>query len=385
MTTAAEDTTPVTPALKDDVPDSAEPTYDDVQAAAPPPPPAADDDADKPELEAAYKTDPRNAIYAKRTAMLKGEQEASDTLFADRAEARDPEAVERMRAEAAGEGVAPQPGKSYKIKVYGQEREVPESAVIQAGVATLQKDAAAGQKMAEAARREAELRREEQRLLHVTENLRRGLDEYGQPIAPTKPPAPADVSRGRTISKDKLEATVKALYSGDSEEATTALQGLVEAITQNAGTPNAVSPEIVKSVEEAVVSRIELRDRAQSVEKDIQRANEIFRKDFAEISADPDMLVMAQGLAGRLTQDPEWAGRNRADIALEVGQRIRKRMSGGVGNADREARLNLKRALPVAGAASGRVPEPPASRPYPSNSEYIEQLRRNSASNGTAR
>lgn len=382
--TPTEPVTPAPAAMKDDVPDSAEPNLEPApQPAAAPPQPDKEPAAAKPEPEPAFKSDPRNEIYARRSAQLKSEQEANDELFADRADARDPDAVERMRAEAAGQGLASDPGKSYKIKVYGEEREVPESAVIEAGVATLQKDAAAGRKMAEAARREAELRREEQRLLRVAENLRKGLDEHGQPLAPTKPPAPADASRGRTISKDKLEATVKALYSGDTEEATKALQGLVETISQNSGTPDAVSPEIVKSVEEAVVSRMESRQRQQSVESDISEANRIFREDYADISGDPDMLVMAQGLAGRLTQDPEWEGRSRAEIAREVGKRIRTKMSGANrgASAEVEARLTRKRAMPGAPNAHGRVPEPQTQRQFPSNQDYVQQLRLNSGSN----
>lgn len=355
-------------------------------AASPEPP--TEIPPEKPEPVAAYKTDPRNEIYKRARGTLTLEKRESDELFADRVARRaaddgepPPETPEPTAAELAlADGT-----KAVKIKVYGEEREVPVAEVMRAGVATLQKDAAADQKLTDVGRREAALHQEEQRLLTIAANLRMGLDENGRPIAAPKPPATADAPGDRTIDDTDLsKGVVEALYSGDAEKATAALSGVLKAISSRAGTADPVKPEIVTSIADAVLANVNQRQAADAAQRDLDEANRIFREDFKDISSDPDALAMARGLSGQLLQDPEWSKKSRAEIAKEVGSRVRAKIAPATLAKTLEERRDGKRALPSTPSSTARQPAPQPQR-FPSNSEYIERLRRNSGSNSAPR
>ena len=355
-------------------PNDADPAEATAQAAEPAE--IVEESESEQKFEHAYTSDPRNEIYSRRSEALKQQQEADQGVFEPMAGPEDPEP--EAEPEAAPEKSLAPAEKSVKIKVYGEEREVSESDVIRAGVATLQKDAAADIRMAKAARREAELKREEERILRAAENLRKGLDVNGQPLATNPQPPAQGVAGSRTIDKGMLEGAVKALYSGDTEEATEALQTVFTAMQQAQGTSNQVTPEIVKSVEDAVLANISARQSAERDEQDRLEANRIFREDFREIAENPDAFAMAKGLVASLNDDPQWQSRTRAEIAREVGSRIRK-LAGKPGDP-LAARRDQKRNLPNAGTAAGRQPAPQPQQ-FPSNSDYIQQLRANSGSN----
>lgn len=339
----------------------------------------------KVEAAQAYKDDPRNAIFAKRREIARAETTESNEL------------VQQAREEGRGlmdpEPPAPQPadtpvapgGKTVKLVVYGQEREVPEAEVLQAGIATLQKDAAADQKLTAVARREQELRAQEQQLLLQAERVRQGLDpNTGLPLRTASQP-PATGAEPAAISTDVLQSTVKALYSGDAEQATKALETLVKQIGARAGTANPVPTDIVATVEQTVLARMDQRDRERSVSSDIEQANQVFKTEFADIAADPDRLAAAKGIRENLLADPVWQSKSRVEVAREVGTRVRKLTTPAAPPPDpavqtMEQRRSVKRGLPTTPQGGGRAPAPTAPT-YPSNSSYIEQLRKNSGSN----
>lgn len=369
-----------------DIPPDTGPTEPDLTppqeaAAAPRSAPKPEEKEKEVELEPAYKTDPRNEIYAKRSRDLEAQQGQDEGVFPPMTGPED-EPGDELPAEPEKPVIA-SGGKSVKINVYGEEREVPESEVIRAGVATLQKDAAADIRLRNAAQKEAELKRQEEALLRASENLRKGLDVNGQPLA-TTPHLPAKgVAGSRTISKEAMEQladeTVKALYSGDADEAKKALMAYTGQLQQAQSQQSHVDPAIVKSVEDAVLANIQTRQAAERDEQDRLEANRIFREDFRDISSDPDTFAMARGLVARLASDPEWQSRSRAEVAREVGNRIRK-LSGQPSGDPLEARRGTKRNLPTQPQATGRTPAPQPQR-FPSNTDYIQQLRANSGSN----
>jgi hypothetical protein len=341
--------------------------------------PAEGEPEPEPELEPAYKTDPRNEIYARRSAALEQEQQASDSLFSG----DDPAAAARALANQ---------GRTVKIVVNGQEREIPESEAIQAGVRHLQIGAAAEQKMTEAARKEQANRVEETRLLRIAANLRNGLDEHGQPIGPKPPSQGADGNRGTEQQmkavKDAADAYHKAVFSGDIEASNTTLLAFNEVSAKVGGGPGL--PEVIKSVEDAVLRNIDARraanvaqQNADTAERDRVEANRIFREDFPEVTKDPDVFAMAKGLASTLSQDPDWAGKSRAAIAKEVGTRIKAKLQPTSLDATLTGRRQAKKDLsrPTAG---GRMPAT-AEPTVPSNSDYVRQLQVNSGSNSVPR
>lgn len=341
------------------------------------------DEKEKPKPEPAYKYDPRNEIYRRRTQLQEASQAESDQVFS---EGRETTALPREERVTGGEPAQPATpvatGDEFvTIKVYGEERRVPKAEVDEAGgIAAYQKAVAAAEKTRVNEER-ARLQAEEQRLLRIAENLRNGLDERGQPLAPKPPPQGVPVS---AISREALEATVKGLYSGDAEEATVALEKLVTQISGRQGTANEVPPEIVRTVEARVLERIEERESARSEARDVEEANRIFREDFKDIANDPEMMLWAKGLASTLTEAPENKGKSRAEIARQVGNRIREKLGRPLQKGELESRRDLKRTLPSSTTGSGRVPAQEPKR-FPSNADYIQQLRRNSGSNSAPR
>jgi hypothetical protein len=345
----------------------------DPTPADPTPPPhiVAEAPKEKPTPEPAYKFDPRNDIYARRSKALAADQAQSDEMFNEgRAAGSALPGREEQPPVASGE-------EFVTIKVYGEERRAPKADVERAGgVAAYQKTAAADVKLQRAAEREAAIKAEEQRLLRIAENLRNGLDENGQPFAP-KPPSP-----GVPVSKEALEGTVKALYSGDADEATEALGRLIEQIGSRQGTSNPVSPEIVSAVQARVLDEWERRERAKEELSDVEKANQVFQESFKDIADDPEMMIWAKAMAMRLTADPDYQGKSRAEIAFEVGNRIRERT--GQRRTETQSRELLKESLHHVPSGSGRMPRPEPKR-FMTNAEYIEQLRRNSGSNSAPR
>lgn len=333
------------------------------------------DDKPKPKPQPAYKFDPRIDIYKRRSEQLAEEQAESDEVFDD---GRQTDALPREEPAEPATPLA-SADEFVTIKVYGVERQAPKAEVEQAGgVAAYQKAVAAEVKLEEAARREAAVRAEEARLLRIANNLKNGLDENGQPLAAPKPPVTGVPASA--ISKEALGPTVKALYSGDADEAA---EALAQVLSQVAPNTQPATPEIVRAVTAQVQENLRSEGEAREAERDLKEANRIFRETFKEIASDPDMMVWAKGMANTLSADPENQGKSRAEIATLVGTRIREKLGRPTTTAMDERRA-LKRNLPQTPTGSGRVPAPEPKR-FQTNAEYIEQLRRNSGSNSAPR
>ena len=338
----------------------------------------------KVEAAQAYKTDPRNAIYAKRTQILAAEQGENDAMLEEGRAAGTGLLMppETPPEPAAAAPVAPAQ-KTVKLVVYGQEREVPEPEVLQAGVAALQKESAADQRLATASQREAALRDQEARLLQAADRIRNGLDPAtGLPLRNAGQP-PATGAEPPAISKDQLESTVKALYSGDPEAAAQALGTLVTQITSRAGTAAPVPPNLVETVERAVLERIDHRSTAEREAAARAEANTVFKTEFAEVITDPDKMAAARGITSTLLADPAWASKGAVAIARETGARVRRMTTPTPPAPEREvidARRVTKRGLTPQPQGGARAPAPPVQQ-FPSNKSYIQQLRKNSGSN----
>lgn len=359
---------------KDDPPrDELEPPGPDAELEVEPGPDAAPEREKKAGVsEPAFKTDPRNEIYAKHRDVRASEQQLFQT-----------------DEEREAERLANAPEK-VKIKVRGQELEVDRAEIERAGIATLQKERAADETLADASRRAAAVTEGERRLALIEENLRKGLDAKGQPIV-SQPPAKGVADRSteeqtRAV-KETASAFLKAVYDGDREAGETALLSYGEALRAATQVPDAAG--IVKSVKDAVLHDLsesaretESRAAAEAAERDRVEANRIFREEFQNVADDTDLLAMAQGLATRLAADQEWADKGRAAIAREVGKRVKARLTTPL-QAELDTRRHAKQGKSRP-AAAGRQPAeaPPA---VPNNRQYIRQLQVNSGSNSAPR
>ena len=132
---------------------------------------------------------------------------------------------ERKKAEAAPPEVpqdapAHEPAKAKrKIKVDGQELEVDEESVIEAGIKTLQKQSAADKRLEESARLKKEAEAEARRIL---DDARR----QAQPNQDGKAPSP-DGSAVERLTDDHFIEAVKKIQYGSETEASQALRNLM--------------------------------------------------------------------------------------------------------------------------------------------------------------
>jgi len=134
---------------------------------------------------------------------------------------------ERKKAEAAagsGETQAPvgapaeTPKAKVKIKVDGQELEVDEEAVREAGIKALQKQSAADKRLEESARLKKEAEAEARRILE---------DAKKQANQDVPPPPDKGAAAVEKLTDDRFIEAVKKIQYGSETEASQALKGLI--------------------------------------------------------------------------------------------------------------------------------------------------------------
>ncbi len=338
-------------------------------------------------FERAYETDPRNDIY-KRAVNREAADAAESAVLFGKAGGDD---VQDESDAARATRLANEGGK-VKIRVYGQDREVPVEEAIQAGIATLQKDAAADQRLAGAAEKERQLEARARELQGIEENLRRGLDSQGQPIVPQPPTQGASRNREEQMKAvtDAAAAVRTAVFEGDQDATQAALLKFHEASAAASGSGNTDLPAIIKSVTTAVRADLardqrdaEARASVDAAERDRQEANRVFKVEFPDLLADKDSMAMAKGLATRLAADPEWAPKGHAAIAREVGRRLKAKIAPSGLERTLADRRGAKRDVPTSTAAGRQPPAPEQTQP--SNRDYVRQLQVNSGSNAVPR
>lgn len=188
---------------------------------------------------------------------------------------------------------ADQAERMLKVKVGGQEMELPESEVIKG----YQKDSYADQRLREAADRLKEVEERERQL---------ELQRQASPPESTEP-TPTSVDAA-TLAQQ----IVDGIAEGDYESA-------VQTLTQALATaqPGVSTPV----VDEAKVA--ELVERANSnreYELDKQKANQIFEEQYADLVEDDDKFAIAQGYYSQEVA----AGKKPSEAALAAGERMRK-------------------------------------------------------------
>jgi hypothetical protein len=288
--------------------------------------------------------------------------------------------------EAPTEEVAPK--KTFKLKVQGREEEIDEEEAIR----ILQKEKAGDHRIREAQNFEERLRAYHLQLDQYRENLKRGLDEKGQPVRPSpgtpepstgKQPSATDA---RGPSDEELKSRAKelqaTLYSGEPDKVQDALYRLLSDVAQGrqSATPPSVDVETVvaKAAERAQAA---LAERAR--EADRIAANDVFRNEYQQIDQDPVLMAAARAHYQKL--QAESTNKSLTDLARQTGKDISERFKLAKPAPDPQVdqlaerrELKARRVLPQApsAAASVRDPSPAPKRLESGNSgaDYIKWL-----------
>lgn len=370
-----------------------------------------------------FKDTGRDAISANLSRQRAAEQTAFREQNPEQAELGDriagaPSAdyIARMEAEARGEAdpaEAPQPAvtplakenlppplastpKTYTIRIYGKDEVLTEEQL----VAEFQKLRAAGVRLEDAATYEAQLEEWRGKVESwAQEQARKYVSQDGGRAQPTGGPAtpqpPASGAAGQEI-KDLRKRAAEALLRGDdatysdlTAQADSKLQdSIVAAIAQRAQ-PETRSSEQVAAPEAPTRTR-----RAAWSSDDARKINDAFNKDFGDL--DDDAFAAAQGLMHARMSNPVNLGKTPEQLVQEVGVAVRRLQTPAPSPTptpatqpsavatELEARRTLKAQIPItAPAGSGRAPAAPQAPRFPSNSEYIQNLRGRSGSNST--
>lgn len=126
-------------------------------------------------------------------------------------------------------------------------------------------------------------------------------------VVPSAPSANADVQA-------RVEKAVNALYSGDVEEATAALTGLVTAPAPAPVTP----PPSVDAIARDVEARLEVKS-----------AGKMFAKDFGDIAADPFLMHRADAFADEIANED--SSLTKLEIFQKAGEKTREWLAKSLG------------------------------------------------------
>jgi hypothetical protein len=160
--------------------------------------------------------DKSNAIKAAETAAAEAAAAGATGETEEQKAAR--EAAEKKVADEAAAAAAASAGKKIKIKVDGQEQEVDEDAVMQAGIKAMQKETAADKRLEEAAR----LKKEAEAALAAARAPAQDPNQDGR-----SQPAKAGATTVEQLTDQDYLETVKKVQYGTPEEASAALKSLV--------------------------------------------------------------------------------------------------------------------------------------------------------------
>lgn len=383
----------------------------------------------------------RDQIAARRREI----QSKEDTAFreanpdqaqlADRVAGVDASMIERMEREARGESdeevegedkVAPKAserGKStqtkeieseiedaadealerargpFKIRVYGNEQEVSEEEVIKAGIAALQKQHAGELRLQDAATREAQLEEWEGQLRAYAENLRKkGVQDGAQkPTGESATPQPPGTGAAAKEVADLRRKAGEALLRGDdaqyaelTAQADQKLQdAIVAAIAARSATTNP------QSSEQGSVPELPARERRDPWSRDDRvKINQVFNTDYADLLESDATFNRTQQLMQEALEDPANLGQSPEELARRVGDSVRtlygkqapRREEPAPSRTQQtlESRRRLKQQIPLTPpAGSGRAPAAAQTPKFPSNKDYVQQLRQRSGSNSS--
>jgi hypothetical protein len=362
-----------------------------------------------------YKDPKRDAIYAKRNSMTVDER---NDLARE-----DPESLAVLDAQAGYEStaplapspavpvaaapapVAPAPaapstptpvaiaptGKMYKLTVHGVERDAAEDEVVQAGIAALQKQSAADERLRDAATYEARLEAWRKDLqAHADRLAQDGASQQTQPGKAGNPATTTGVAG--QVDKAKIKQALDALYrNGDVDGSTELLNTALAEAVANARAPAPAAPTAPAAPGE--VPRLRTQpDDPWSVDQR-QAANTVFNSEFGHLS--DAQFNVAKAALDKAMADPRSHGKDLTAMVRSVC--IAAELSAPTAPApaptptapnatqqELNGRRELKARLPMTPpVGTVRAPNAAPVPTYPTNSQYVAQLRQRSGSNST--
>lgn len=296
----------------------------------------------------------RVAALSQMTGQGEPAAAAAEGAAATGAEAATTEGVQEGAEKKGDEGLALN-ARTRTVKVDGQEIEVGEDEIIQAGIRTLQKDRSADQKLRLAASQLAEVERQ-----------RKALQDSGR-------------LPEQGAGHDGASSHPSAQDAGESEQA--ALRAAAEQardVLFDDADPDKAAKVLLESARKSAVAV----------------ANDLFANDFADITGDPDLFrEAASRMQAELRKNPSPA---RIPVLAErIGNALRAEKfgrelqqqpapGGDGGNAEgtdaagqARSKAATKVRLPsVPSRAAARTPDSrPAAKPAPTRSQIVHNMR----------
>lgn len=319
------------------------------EAAAPVPPASPETRTDDAPVQ--VKTHPRLEERNNYVEQLAARAEAEILSQGDEPQPETDEAAPAAAAPAEAEPkAAAVPAKTRKIKVDGEEQDVPEDKIIDAGVRALQKESAA-----------------DRRLQEATEKLTRA--EKLLAAAEKSPDAPKPESPPSGSPDADVEALAKAIQFGTEDEVKAAVKTMLN--RQGSGRSDAIpNPEEVVAV---VEQRLEFKSALNK-----------FQSDFKDVWDDPYLRKLAFDEDDRLQKEIIAGNRepmNYLERFAEAGKAVREwrdRISKSNGapkvdiGADKRDRKAAAGSIPSAG---GRAAPAPATAAPATPTDIVREMR----------
>jgi hypothetical protein len=274
---------------------------------------------------------------------------------------------------------------TVSIIVYGMREEVPRSNVEAAGgIEAYQKNRAADEKLRRLTTYEASLRDLDQQLQQQADRVRRSPPPGV--VAGGTEPSPTDVPDSAEDLREMAREVATGFYSGNEEEAVEKLTSAFERIqTRSTRAAQPTLPE-----QPAAQQQYYPQQPAQQgpTPTDMNEANAVFANEFGDLQT-PVLRSAVLAMVGQVQQEPLMRGRPLAEVTREAAMRVRADVKDvrpenpqtyreSTVPTDLGERMQLKSRTVVAPLhqASQRAPTGAADEPqYPSNSEYVQQMR----------
>jgi hypothetical protein len=259
--------------------------------------------------------------------------------------------AEAKQEEAAPETPPEEPVKAkVKIKVDGQELEVDEEAVREAGIKALQKQSAADKRLEESARLKKEAEAEARRIL---EDAKRQAAQPNQDV--TQPPQQGATSVER-LTDDRFIETVKKVQYGGEAEAGQALRDLISEAVKAGKSPELTLNEVGEYLE-------------------FREATKWAHDEYKEILGDSKLKTLFSSEEKRLRAAGDM--RPYREVYSDIGNGLREWLKEKVPTPTPAApptRQERKASVVVIPTAAARQPAPTQPK-EPSPSEVIDRIR----------
>lgn len=250
--------------------------------------------------------------------------------------------TDEQRAAREAEEAAAKP--KHKIKVDGEEREVDQDAVIEAGIRALQKESAADKRLEEATKARDE-----------AERLRVAVE---QTLAKTQPAPAKTAQQDVLIAKDEMRDIVKKIQYGSEDEAAEALEQY--------------GSKMAKLGQSSALTQNELNNIL-----DLREAQSFVKTNYADVLGDENLKELFVSKVNRKLATGD--SRPYQEICKETGDELRQWKAPAAANptqtgGSRAAALERKTRTVVITSASTRQPAPSQPK-VPTQTELIAQER----------